>query len=360
MHPLPPTQVPGLAPTALAPMQDVTTLPFMRLIARYGAPDFFFTEYFRVYPQSRPERHILASVEGMGPLHPVFAQIIGEDLPSITRTMEALQRYPVAGIDLNLGCPAPKVYKKNVGGGLLRDFDRLEAIVATMRAATTGRFTVKMRLGFDSTEGFLGLVERLARHDLDLLTLHGRTVKQMYRGGVDYALIAEAKRRVPFPVLANGNIASPGQALAVLDSTGVDGLMIGRGAIRNPWIFRQIREALTGREPFTPRLGDVRDYVEDLWETFADPAVEERSQTHFLKKFLSFVGEGVDPEGGFLKQMRRANSKGELFAICEHWMGRPARRDLRFAIETYAGVIARPNHEGPATPTACGLRDEGD
>ena len=102
--------------TALAPMQDVTDLAFMRVIAAYGAPDYFFTEFFRVHAQSRPERHILRSIDENDTGRPVFAQLIGEDIPHMLRTVEALAKHPIAGIDLNLGCPAPKVYKKNVGG----------------------------------------------------------------------------------------------------------------------------------------------------------------------------------------------------------------------------------------------------
>lgn len=347
MHPLPPTLVAGQAPTALAPMQDVTTLPFMRVIAAYGAPDFFFTEYFRVHPQSVPEGHILRSLEALGPSHPIFAQIIGEDIPAIERTMRVLETFPIAGIDLNLGCPAPKVYKKNVGGGLLRDPARLLGVVQAMRAATAGRFTVKMRLGFDSTDGFLALIDALGALDLDLLSIHGRTVKQMYRGAVDYALIREAKQRVPFPVLANGNVSSVTRGLALLAETGVDGLMIGRGAIRNPWIFRQIREAQAGQPVFRPTLADVRDYVTRLWQAFTRPGVPDRIQTNGLKKFLNFVGEGVDPEGRFLKEMRRATSLAEFFAICDRWMLADGRGSWPFPEEPHEGVIARPNHEGP-------------
>jgi len=125
---LPQALAPGQPLTALAPMQDVTDLAFMRVVASYGAPDYFFTEFFRVHAQSRPERHILRSIDENDTGRPVFAQLIGEDIPHMVRTAKELARHPVAGIDLNLGCPAPKVYRKNVGGGLLRDPDRIAAI----------------------------------------------------------------------------------------------------------------------------------------------------------------------------------------------------------------------------------------
>ena len=109
---LPTGIVPGQPLTALAPMQDVTDLAFMGVVAHYGAPDYFFTEFLRVHSMSRPEKHILRSIDENATGRPVFAQLIGEDLTHLARTVDELLRHPIAGIDLNLGCPAPKVYKK--------------------------------------------------------------------------------------------------------------------------------------------------------------------------------------------------------------------------------------------------------
>ena len=104
----------------LAPMQDVTDLAFMRVMARYGGPDVFWTEYFRVHGDSRPEKWILKSITENSTGRPVVAQLIGNDIPALVRTAKLLQKFPVAAIDLNLGCPAPIVYRKCAGGGLLR------------------------------------------------------------------------------------------------------------------------------------------------------------------------------------------------------------------------------------------------
>jgi tRNA-dihydrouridine synthase B len=135
---LPAPILPGQPLTALAPMQDVTDLAFMRVIAHYGAPDYFVTEFFRVHSQSRPEKHIIRSIDENQTGRPVFAQLIGENIHDLTRTVEELLRHPVAGIDLNLGCPAPKVYKKNVGGGLLREPAKIAEILTALRAVVPG------------------------------------------------------------------------------------------------------------------------------------------------------------------------------------------------------------------------------
>ena len=352
-RPLPAPIVSGQPLTALAPMQDVTTLPFMRVVSACGAPDYFFTEYFRVHSTSRLEPHILSSITENNTGRPVFAQLIGESLPHIERTVKALLAYPIAGIDLNLGCPAPKVYRKNVGGGLLRDVPKVAAILALLRSVTPGLFTVKMRLGFEDTANFDALLDLVNSHDVDLLSIHGRTVRQMYRGEVDYDLIQHAVKRVRCPVFANGNITSAAKAAQVLAHTGARGLMLGRAAIRNPWIFRQIRQLLAGEPLYRPVLRDVRDYVDQLYHATRSDAVAEPHHVNYLKKFLNFVGQGVDPEGHFLHEIRRAHTAGDFFAVCDRHLLEGGRAGQPFAAEPYAGVLARPNREGPLVPE-CG------
>ena len=331
--------------TALAPMQDVTDLAFMRVIAHYGAPDYFFTEFFRVHAQSRPERHILRSIDENDTGRPVFAQLIGEDIPHLVRTAAELLGHGVAGIDLNLGCPAPKVYKKNVGGGLLRDPARIAEILAALRAAVPGLLTVKMRLGFEATAGFERFVDLANAHGADLLSVHGRTVREMYRSDVHYDCIAAAVARARCPVLANGNITSAAKAAEVVAATGARGVMVGRHAIRNPWIFRQIRDRFAGRPVTRIALADVREYAERLYRATGSPGMPEGAHVNKMKKYLNFVGQSVDPAGAFLHEMRRAATEGELFAICDrHLLAEPGRE---FSPEPYPGVIARPNCETP-------------
>jgi tRNA-dihydrouridine synthase len=350
---LPSPQIPGQPLTALAPMQDVTDLAFMGLVADHGAPDYYVTEFLRVHAQSRPEAHILRSINENRTGRPVFAQLIGEDIAHLERTVDLLLRHPVAGIDLNLGCPAPKVYKKNVGGGLLRDPERVDAILAALRARVPGLFTVKMRIGFEDTRHYGAILASVARHRADLLVVHGRTVREMYRSAVRYDEIARAVRSVPCPVVANGNVTSAAAAERILAETGAAGLMCGRHAIRNPWLFRQIRERLAGRPVFAPTLRDVHGYVHALYRAtgagFTKPDLDaparERAHVARMKKFLNFVGQSVDPEGRFLHDMRRAMTEAELFGVCERHL--LAHGDRPFADEPYPGVVARPNCETP-------------
>ena len=301
---------------ALAPMQDVTDLRFMRLISGYGNADLYFTEYFRVLPDSRLDPQILASITQNPTGRPVIAQMIGNDVAALVRTARELQQHPVAAIDLNLGCPVPIVYRKCAGGGLLRDPGRIDQILGALREAIAIPFTVKTRIGFDDTAVFDELLPIFARHSLDLLTVHARTVKEMYRSAPRYDFIARAVAAMPCPVLANGNIYSADKADEVLALTGARGLMIGRGVIRNPWLFRQIREHREGQPVFRPSGRDVLDYVHALYEAVSTPGIRESAQINNMKKYMNFIGLGVEPTGEFLHGVRRATTRADFFALC--------------------------------------------
>lgn len=304
---------------ALAPMQDVTDLPFMRLMARYGGADLYYTEYFRVHRDSRLEKPILRSITENPTGRPIIAQMIGNDIPSLVRTARELQQYPIAAVDLNLGCPAPVVYRKCAGGGLLREPERVDAILGALRECVQTRLTVKTRLGFDDPMVFERFLPIFARHDIDLLTVHGRTVAGGYQSAVDYEAIARAVQFMGCPVLANGNIDSTLRAAEVLTRTGARGLMIGRGAIRNPWVFDQIRAQLRGEPPRRPQGREVLAYIFELYEAVCSFDVPEPSRVQKMKKYLNFLAIGAEPTGRFLHEIRRVATQADFVAVCtEH------------------------------------------
>ena len=316
---LPQSLYPDLPLTALAPMQDVTNLWFMKILAHYGSPDYFFTEYFRVRDDSRLNAKILASITENDTGRPVFAQMIGESIPDLVRTTQELCDYNIAGIDLNMGCPAPRVYRKNVGGGLLREPEKVDRILGELRSALSDRpLTVKMRVGFDNTDTFEEILDVINCHNIDLLSLHGRTVKDRYHGEVKYDLIAQAVKRVNCPVLANGNIDSAATALKVLSQTGAAGVMVGRWAIANPWIFNQIRQVLLS-EPISPiPLTEVREYIDRLRLTPEAVKTPPRARAGHLKMYLNYIALLVDSEGNFLRLMRKTKTEVELLRLCDN------------------------------------------
>lgn len=303
---------------ALAPMQDVTDGPFWTLVHQYGGADVYWTEYFRVHSESSPEKRIIDSIRKNSTGRPVVAQMIGNDIPGLVRTAQALQQLPVEAIDLNLGCPAPIVYKKCAGGGLLREPQRIDAILGALRDAVRIKFTVKTRVGFATVEEFDQLLPIFARHSLDALTVHARTVAQLYRLPVHYDLIRQASEAMPCPVIANGHVYSAAQAQHLLAQTKSRGLMIGRAAIRSPWLFNQIRQQLRGEAITLPTGRDVWGYIRALWDSQACLDKPERVQCERMKKFLNYLGEGVT--ASFLHQIRRTHTAADFHRICGEFL----------------------------------------
>lgn len=311
-----PTERPALV---LAPMQDVTDLPFMRVLARRGAPDWFVTEYFRVHPESRLDRYILRSIDENETGRPVFAQMIGRDIPSLIRTARELEEHPVAGIDLNLGCPAPIVCRKDAGGGLLRDPEMVERIIGELRGAIRGRFTVKTRVGYHDASEFSRLLAIFRRHAIDGLTIHGRTVVERYATPVHPDCVKMAAEEMPCPVIANGNVVDVATGISYHAKTNAAGLMVGRGAIRNPWIFRQLSEAFGKEAVFSPTRRDLLGYVRDLYDEIARETERFDPLGHVqrMKRPLVYISHGLDET--FEQRIRRAKTPEEFFMICgEH------------------------------------------
>ena len=313
----------------LAPMQDVTDLPFMRIIARRGAPDWFVTEYFRVHPDSCLNRYILRSIVENETGRPVFAQMIGRDLDSLIRSARELAKYSIAGIDLNLGCPAPIVCRKDAGGGLLRNPETVNRLLGSLREAIPGKFTVKTRLGYTTDDEFPALLEIFRSHAIDGLTIHGRTVVERYQTPVHPDRVREAVQTMPCPVIANGNVVDAQTGLTYLAQTGAAGLMIGRGAIRNPWIFSQLTAAFLGSPPPAPRYRDLWEYVQELYAEIAreTPKFNPLAHVQRMKKTLAYITHGLD--GDFEYAMRRARTPEDFQEICrthlDHDLPLPAK-----------------------------------
>jgi tRNA-dihydrouridine synthase len=197
---------------------------------------------------------------------------------------------------------------------------KIDAILAALRAVITIPFTVKTRLGYNSPEAFADLLELFQKNAVDLVTVHGRTVKDMYGGSVQYGLIAEAVAKLACPVLANGDISTPQQGIDVLSITGARGLMIGRGAVRNPWIFAQIRAVLARRSVRYPTGLEMRDYLIRLLESVRWAGGTEHQHVERMKKYLQFIGPGIEPAGDFLRQVLRVKTVEEFHSVVQRWL----------------------------------------
>ena len=316
-------------------MQDVTDLPFMRLMSGYGGPDLYVTEYFRVTPDSCLDAATLRSITENETGRPVIAQMIGQDIPALLRTARELEKHPVAGIDLNLGCPAPVVCRKDAGGGLLRQPERVDEILRALRDTIQGRFTVKCRVGYADKAEFPRLLEVFQKHDIQMLTIHGRTVRDAYKTPVHPECVAMAVSAMSCPVIANGNVVDVPTGAAYLRRTGAAGLMIGRGAIRNPWLFAQLRAHFEGGPAPAPGRRDLLDYVHRLYrETAAfHSAPCPTKQVQKMKRYMVFISTGID-EGRFEHRIRRTGTEAEFFTICHEHLDRDEPLPVRPPVES--------------------------
>lgn len=237
-------------------MAGITDWPFRLQCKRQGA-DVLVTEMISAMgllqsPKGNlAYKHLLSFHEEETGL---IAQLFGKDpamMGEAAAILDALPQY--AGIDINFGCPAPKVTGSGGGSALMKDLPLSRRIVASVRRAVKKPLSVKMRLGWDpSSVNVIDFAKMCQDEGADLVTVHGRTRQQQYSGKADWAMITKVREALDIPLIANGDVFTPGDALDILSVTGAAGLAVGRGALGNPWIFREINQALSGETPARP------------------------------------------------------------------------------------------------------------
>ena len=305
---------------ALAPMKDVTDLPYLRVLSSLGTlPDYFITEYFRVNPHHvKLEQGILRAIDENPTDLPVYAQLVGADAPSLARDAKGLlANHPVAGIDLNMGCPAPLVCRKNAGGGMLRTLANMDSTLGAMRdALPAGTFTVKCRIGWEDPWEFTRILPIIARHSPDRLVVHGRTVKEGYRTPIHFDAIRLAVETMSCPVIANGNVVDAPSASYCLSASSAAGIMVGRAVIRNPWIFSHLRDMQAGKQVQPVPLRSILRYAELLLEETAAFFLpyDERKHVQRLKRYMIYVACGLPFEFGH--DIRRVRTAHDYLHIC--------------------------------------------
>src|SRR5437899_9334438 len=246
-------------PLILSPMAGVTDISFRRLLKRRGGIGLTVSEFISVEGLTRNNPKSKRQMRFYEAERPFAVQIFGAQ-PERMRMAAAMAGEVGDDIlDVNCGCPAPKVVKHGGGSGLLRDLPRLEIILKEIKRAITIPLTIKIRAGYsESTINAIETAKLAEDCGVEHIALHGRTKEQGYRGSADWDLVREIKRVVKVPVSGSGDVATIQQAFDRFRETGCDGVLIGRGAMANPWIFRQIEDAMHGREPFQPTLEDKR------------------------------------------------------------------------------------------------------
>jgi len=246
-------------PLLLAPMEDVSDPPFRALCKEQGA-DVVYTEFISSEGLIRDAAKSTMKLDIYEKERPVGIQIFGANLESMLRSVEIVEKSNPDIIDINFGCPVKKVVSKGAGAGILKDIDLMVSLTEDMVKHTNLPITVKTRLGWDdSSIMIVEVAERLQDVGCKAISIHGRTRAQMYKGVADWAPIAEVKnnQRMHIPVFGNGDVSSPEKAMEMRDSYGLDGAMIGRATIGNPWFFKQIKHYFkTGNHLAPPTMAE--------------------------------------------------------------------------------------------------------
>ena len=252
----------GSFPLLLAPMEDVSDPPFRALCKEQGA-DVVYTEFISSEGLIRSAQKSVMKLDIYEKERPVGIQIFGANLDSMLQSVDIVEKSNPDIIDINFGCPVKKVVSKGAGAGILKDIDLMVKLTSEMVKRTPLPVTVKTRLGWDeSTIKIVEVAERLQDVGAKAIAIHGRTRAQMYKGEADWTKIAEVKnnQRMTIPVFGNGDVNSPEKARIMRDDYGLDGAMIGRASIGNPWFFRQVKEYLeTKKTIYQPSLEERID-----------------------------------------------------------------------------------------------------
>lgn len=298
---------------ALAPMQDVTDLAFMRTLARLDSlPDIFITPYFRSTATTCAlAEQNLRCIQGNETGVPIEAQLAGSDAAALVRDAGHLLSLPVRGINLNAGCPSPLVNRHGAGAGLLREPGNFREVLHALRAAVpAGKFTVKCRLGWAEDTEFPALLSLLAEACPDMLTVHARTRKDLYGGSPRFEWVRRAVQEMACPVLANGDLETPSQVFRCMEQTRAAGVMIGRGAVRNPFIFRQLR----GGD--APGRDEMKAYYRILVEETGRILFgirTEKGHCNRMKKYLTFCYPDLTAEQEYA--LRRCTVVEEMLRL---------------------------------------------
>ncbi len=292
----------------LAPMQGITNRALRSLYIERVRPEVVFTEFMRI---ARDSRQVLTATDraeaSAGCSVPLVVQLIGPASDNLVAAARAAQELGARHLNLNMGCPFGRLTSSLSGGGMLKAPEALPKLLRDLRRAVQGSFSVKLRAGFSDSRQVFTLLPLFEEVGVDFLILHPRTVVQKYQGTADHRLTAELVQTSRLPVIANGDITSAAAGLQVLQETGAAGLMLGRGAIADPWLFERLRGRAPAEPTRTQRLQELCAFLLELQRRYGALFCGDTQILYKLKEVLAFTG--ADPA---LKEpvarLRRAKS----------------------------------------------------
>lgn len=298
----------GKRPLMLAPMQGLTNRALRSLFVDRYAPDVIFTEYLlvrssRSKPVSKSDRKEVSTAENGVPL---VVQLIGSETATLIEAINIVQELGAQHININLGCPYGRMANKKAGGTLLQEPLQLEGILTDLRPHIHGSFSVKVRSGMEDSSEFPSLISVFEQSGVDFIIVHPRTVLQKYDGIADHQVTAAAVKKTSLPVIANGDIFTMAEGRKVFEQTGAAGLMLGRGAIADPLLFKRIRGEYAAVSSDEMRRKELREYLYELLDRYKELFCGEQQ---VMAKMKEVVVQIRDPE--FRKPVKKLlRSKG--------------------------------------------------
>jgi nifR3 family TIM-barrel protein len=291
-------------PLILAPMSGVTNRTMRALYKPFGL-GLTVTEFVsaNALQYASSAKRTMEMIDQHGLEKPVSTQLWGDDPEVMAKAAKVVRECGADIVDINFGCPAPKVTKINGGSACLRDVDRCEAIMKAVVDAVDCPVTMKMRLGWTEDQlVYVDVAKRAQKVGVRAVTLHARTARQFYKGNADWSHIKRLKESVEIPVIGNGDLDDPYVAIRRMDETGVDAIMLGRATLGNPWLISQIRDLMEGREPQAmPSPADrLRYAIRVHYKTMVDELGESRAVPQ-MRKHLALYLKGI-PNAAILRE----------------------------------------------------------